>query len=214
MKASKVLDMLNKGMYDELELYLRDEIFMEALTRDKNCDVKKRYNAMKKYFKYVDSARPAMMKPYKVEYGVIEYTSFCNAYSLVLTIELPGTMELFDSIHDGTYPDVTRLIKCDGIGHNIDFTKVLAEAKSKGYKLSKSTVNGNGYLLHYDGAYFRIGLLDITYSIINDGKECAVYHKEGNSGSPMTIVNELGYAVIMPVRLEDGPDDDCVVIEI
>jgi hypothetical protein len=214
MKASKVLDMLNKGMYDELELYLRDEIYNESLTRSKNTDVKKRYTAMKKYFNYTNSSRKACQKPHKVEYGCIEYTSFCNSYSLVLTIELPGALELFDSINDGTYPDVTGLINCDGIGHNIDFTKVLAEAKSKGYKLTKSEIHSNKYLLHYDGAYFRIGLLDITYGIINDGKEATVYHKEGNSGSPMTIVNELGYAVVMPVRIEGGPDEESIVIEI
>jgi hypothetical protein len=212
MKASKVLDMLNKGMYDELELYLRDEIFTESLKGDHS--VKKRYAAMKKYFSYVSSSRPSTMKPYQVEYGFLEYTSFCNSYSLVLTVEQPGALELFDSIHDGTYPDVTRLINCDGIGHTIDFNKVLAEAKSKGYKLTKSAVHDNKYLLHYDGAYFRIGLLDITYSIINDGKDSTVYHKEGNSGSPITIVNELGYAVIMPVRLEYGPEEDNIVIEV
>ena len=212
MKASKALYMINSGQIEELKLALQDEIYTESLKKD--CDVKKRYAAMKKYFCYTNSSRKACQKPYKVEYGIIEYTSFCNSYSLVLTTELPGALELFDSIHDGTYPDVTRLINCDGIGHNVDFTKVLAEAKSKGYKLNKSVVNDNGYLLHYDGAYFRMGLLDITYGIINDGKEATVYHKEGNSGSPIIIVNELGYAVIMPVRLEDEPGDDCVVIEV
>ena len=212
MKASKALDMLTKGMYDELELCLRDEIYTESLKRDN--DVKKRYTAMKKYFGYTNSSRKACQKPHKVEYGCIEYTSFCNSYSLVLTIELPGALELFDSINDGTYPDVTRLIDCDGVGHKIDFVKALAEAKSKGYKLTKSEVISNGYLLHYNGAYFRMGLVDITYAIINDGKDAIVYHKEGNSGSPITIVNELGYAVIMPVRLEDGPEEGCVVIEI
>ena len=214
MKASKVLDMLNKGMYDELELYLRDEIFMEALTRDKNYDVKKRYNAMKKYFSYVVSSRKACQKPCRVEYEGHMYTSFCNSYSLVLTTESPGAIELFDNNHDGTYPNTARLINCSESENKVDFNRALAEAKSKGYKLKKSEVISNGYLLHYDRAYFRIGLLDITYSIINDGKEATVYHKEGGSTSPITIVNELGYAVIMPVRLEDGPEDDCVVIEI
>lgn len=214
MRASKVLDMLNKGMYDELELYLRDEIFTEALTRSKGNDVKKRYAAMKKYFSYVVSSRKACQKPCKVNYEGVVYTSFCNSYSLVLTSEQPGVMGLFDDSHDGTYPNTTRLINRDGMGHEINFSKILAEAKSKGYRLKKSEVISNGYLLHYDGAYFRMGLLDISYSIINDGKDSTVYHKEGNSGSPITIVNELGYAVIMPVRLEDGPEEGCVVIEV
>ena len=186
MRASKALDMINRGQIEELKLALQDEVYTESLKNDGS--VKKRYAAMKKYFGYVNSARAACQKPYQVNYEGILYTSFCNSYSLVLTTELPGTLELFDSINDGTYPDVTRLIKCDGVPHKIDFTKVLAEAKSKGYKLKKSEVVGNGYLMHYDGSYFRIGLLDITYSIINDGKEATVYHKEGSGGSPITIV--------------------------
>ena len=211
MKNTLVLEMLKAGRLGELEKKLEDEIYQESLKR--NPDEKKRYAAMKKYFSYVSSAREVLQKPYQVKYEHIWYTSFCNSYSLVLTTEVTGNIELFDST-SGTYPDVTRLINCNGSSSEINFTKVLAKAKSKGYKLKKSEVSTNNYLMYYDGAYFRIGLLDITYAIINDGKNSTVYHKKGNSGSPITIVNDIGYAVIMPVRIDDEIDEKWVVIKV
>ena len=210
MKAAKMLEMLDAGKIEELKTELRHEVYQEFLKN--RPDEKKRYGAMKKYFGYVNSSRKALQKPYLVNYEGISYTSFCNSYSLVLTTELPGAIELFDSVHDGNYPDVTRLINCSEDKDEIDISKVLAEAKSKGYKLKKSEVTSNHYLMHYDGAYFRMGLIDISYSIINDGKAVTVYHKKGSGNSPMTIVNDLGYMLVMPVRIEEL-DEDWIVVE-
>ena len=67
--------------------------------------------------------------------------------------------------------------------------------------------------MHYNESYFRIGLIDSTYSIIANGKESSVYHGGGRRGK-LTIQNDIGIAVIMPVFMEDGPDEDAVVIEI
>ena len=147
----------------------------------------------------------------KIEFEGKEYTSFCNSYSLALTTEDCGEMDLFNT-ETGTYPDVTRLITYDGIENKINFTKVIAKAKSKGYKLKKSEVNGNNYLMFYEGLYFRIGLLDATFGIINDGKEAAVYHTK-NGIKPITIKTNIGVCVIMPIRYESEPDDGVIIIE-
>ena len=210
MRADKMLEMLDAGKIDELRTELRHEVYQEFLKN--RPDEKKRYAAMKRYFSYITSARKALQKPYLVTYEGISYTSFCNSYSLVLTTELPGAIALFDSVDDGNYPDVTRLINCSENKGEIDISKVLAEAKSKGYRLKKSEVTSNHYLMYYDGAYFRIGLVDISYGIINDGKVATVYHKDGSGNSPITIVNDLGYMLVMPVRIEEI-EDDWVVIE-
>jgi serine/threonine-protein kinase RIO1 len=65
--------------------------------------------------------------------------------------------------------------------------------------------------MRYDGAYFRIALLDITYGVINDGKEARVYHKEG-SRYAITITTDIGVAVVMPVFIDGDPNG--VVVEI
>lgn len=167
---------------------------------------------MKKYFSYVTSAREVCQKPCIIDYNGKAYTSFCNAYSLALTTEPCGAIELFTDAD--RYPNMSRLVRDDGVPNKIDISKVLAEAKSKGYKLKKSEVNTNNYLWLYDGSYFRIGLLESTYGIINDGGTVNVYHPDGKKNSPITIENDIGYCVIMPVSYDPEPGDGITVVEV
>ena len=210
MKSSKVLEMLIKGYIEELKAELKDEIYKESLKSTPNA--KKRYTAMKKYFTYVTSVREACSKPAIVEFEGLEYTSFCNSYSLVLTTESCGEMAMFDP-NKGNYPDVTRLIRFDGEEDKIDISDVIARAKAQGYKLKRDTVMNNQFLMKYKGNYFRIGLLDSTFGVIDDGNEATIYC-EPVSNRPITIVNDLGICVVMPVRIDGELDDGTVVIEV
>lgn len=212
MRNVKVLEMLNNGKIEELKSMLQDEIYQESLKVKPNA--KKRYMAMKKYFTYCNSVREALSKPCEIEIKGEKYISFCNSYSLALTRESVGEIELFDT-SKGNYPDVGRLIRYDGKEGTIDISKAIAEAKSKGYKLKKSEVGYDyKYLMKYDGSYFKIGLLDATYGIIDDGKEAIVYHVEGPN-KPFTITTDIGVAFIMPIRYEGNPEDEGkVVVEV
>lgn len=162
-----ILEMINNGQIDELKSLIQEEIFTEGL---KNKPGKKqRYAAMKKYFSYVKSMIPACTMPCVIDFEGEKHTSFVNGYSIALTTETSGEMELFEDTDK--YMQVGKMITYDGETKEIDFSKVIAEAKSKGYKLKKSEVETNEdfkFVLHYDDAYFKIGLLDSTYSIIND----------------------------------------------
>ena len=209
MQSAKALEMLNKGMIEQLKAELRDEIYQESLKAKPNA--KKRYTAMKKYFGYVSSVREALTKPATIEFEGMQYTSFCNSYSLVLTTESCGEIPMFDTAA-GNYPEVTRLIHFDGTEEKIDISQVIAKAKAQGYRLNKSTVNGNEYVMFYEGNYYRIGLVDASYGIINDGEEVTFYHVP-NSMKPLVIKNDLGIAMIMPIRYESEPDDGVIVIE-
>lgn len=206
MKSSKVLEMLNKNRIEELKAELQDEIFKESLKGKP--DAKKRYAAMKRYLSYTTSAREVLKKACEVEIDGNKYTAFCNSYSLALTTETAGELPLCDETDN--YPDISRLVSYNGTEGTIDINEVIALAKSKGYKLTKNAMYSNDYLLHYRGAYFRIALLDLTYSIVNDGKDAIVYHVEGSRRS-MTITTDIGVAVVMPVFIEDA--SDYVVIE-
>lgn len=198
MNSTKALEMLNNGRIEELKDILRDEIYQEVLK--KKPGAKQRYAAMKKYFGYVRTARKCCMKPAMIEFEGKTVTSFCNAYSLALTTEPCGGIELFTE-DDGNYPNVGRLIKRDGVPRRYYLDKVFAEAKSKGYKLTKKEVNGGQFMLRYNGAYLRMGLVDATYSIIDDGGEAAVYHN-GNPCSPIVIENDIGTCLILPVKCD------------
>lgn len=210
MNSSKALEMINNGRIEDLKKALQDEIYTETLK--KKPDAKKRYSAMKKYFTLVENPREICKKPCAIEFDGKPYNSFTNSYSLALTTESCGEIEMFDK-NNGTYPDISRLIDTTGPEGIIDFAEVIALAKTKGYKLKKSELFSNKYLLHYHDSYFRIALLDSTFGIIDDGEPAKVYHGGGRRGK-LTIENDIGIAVVMPVFMEDGPDDDAVVIEV
>lgn len=209
MKSSIVLELLEQNRIEDLKAKLQDEIFTESLKTKP--DAKKRYSAMKKYFTLVENPREICKKPCAIEFEGREYNAFTNSYSLALTTESCGEITMFDT-ENGTYPDISRLIDLSGPEGRIDFNRVIAEAKSKGYKLKKSAMMSNDYLMHYNGSYFRIALLDSTYSILADGQEASVYHGGGSRGK-LTFQNDIGIGVIMPVFMEDGPDETAVVIE-
>ncbi len=213
MKNTKVLDMLNNGRVEELKALLQEEIYTEGLSTKSGAQ--KRYSAMKKYFSYKESHNPTCKKPCIIDLKGTKYTSFCNAASLILTTETAEGMEHF------AYPEsylkalkVEKVITYDGTKKEIDFTKVFAEAKSKGYKLKKSEVNGSSttYFMYYDRAYYNLAFLDAAYSIINDGEKAEVYHADGGKYSPITIKNDIGIAVVCPISVE--PDDGKVIVDL
>ena len=215
MRNIKILEMINEGRIEELKEILRDEIYTDLLST-KPPGAKNRYSAMKKYFTYIKTVREALRKPCIIEYEGEAYTSFCNAHSIALTKEPCGSIELYTDVD--RYPDVTRLIHYKGLERKIDFSKVFADAKVKGYRLKKSELDSNKYryLMHYEGAYYKIGLLDATFSIIDNGESASVYH-EPNKVSPITIKNSIGVCTIMPMNIKDEDileDENIVIIEI
>ena len=139
-----------------------------------------------------------------------KYNAFCNAYSLALTTETCGELEMCSE--PDRYPKVEHLVKFDGEQEKVDFNKVLAEAKSKGYKFTKNAIHGNDYLMDYNGAYFRMALVDITYGIIDEGQEIDVWFS--SKFKPITIQNNLGIGVILPIRYDGDTVEDSVIIRV
>lgn len=210
MRSIRALELLRQNRINELRTQLEDEVYQESLKTRPNA--KKRYTAMKKYFSYHNSGREILQKPCPIEYEGQQYTSFTNSWSLALTTEPIGEIDICSEPE--RYPDIRRIISFDGEEREIDFADVFARAKSRGYKLNKSGFSSNQYLMHYDGAYFRLALLDATYGIIDNGTKATVYHAP-NSIRPLTIKTEIGICVIMPIRFDGNPDDSGnVIIEV
>ena len=211
MQSYKVLEMINQGRIEELKDILRDEIYQDALKTKHGGN--RRYSAMKKYFGYVKTAREVCKKPSIIEFEGRTVTSFCNAYSLALTSEPCGAIELFTE-DDGNYPDVGRLVNREGEPQQLDIHKVIAEAKAKGYRLSKSEVNCGQFMMYFNGAYFRMGLLDATYSIIDNGEIAIAYHN-GKNVSPIVLENDIGICLVLPVKCDEDfiRDNGITVIE-
>ena len=208
MQNSRILEMLEKGQIEELKGLIREEIYASSLKS--NPTAKKRYTAMKRYLKTISESRPILTKPCEVEFEGQKYNSFTNSYSLVLTKESCGELEMCDE--PDRYPNTAKLITRLGDMDKIDFNKVIAEAKSKGYKYTKNSIHGNDYLMKYNGAYYRMGLVDITFEILNEGKSINIYFK--GIHSPMVIENDLGIGLILPIRGDGDYLEGSVIIEV
>ena len=195
--------MLNDGRIEELKKSIQEEIFTEELKNKPGA--KQRYAAMKKYFSYIKSPNLACTMPCVIDFYGEKYTSFINGYSIALTKESSGEMKLFENPEK--YLDVKKMIVFDGEEKKIDFNAIIVEAKSKGYRIKRSEVEQNGdfkYIFHYDGAYFKVGLLDCTYNIINDGEKATVWRSTYNKRvSPIFIKNSLGLCVILPFNYDE-----------
>ena len=214
MQNAKILEMINNGQIEELKTLIQEEIFTDGLKNKPGA--KQRYAAMKKYFSYSKgNENRAYTMPCVIDFKGKKYTSFINGYSMALTTEKSGEMKLFEEPEK--YLKVEKIIAFDGEEKEIDFNKIIAEAKSKGYKLKKSEVEKGDdfkYVLHYDNAYFKIGLLDATYSIINDGGKSVVWHPGSRKEiSPVIIENSLGVCMVLPFNY-DHFKDGVTVIEV
>ena len=69
--------------------------------------------------------------------------------------------------------------------------------------------------MRYDGSYFKLGLVDATFSIIDDGEEATVYH-DPDKRLPITIETSIGVCTIMPMNIknEDDIEDGITIIDV
>lgn len=217
MKAEKILKMINNNEIKELKKILQDEIYISNINGSHGR--KKRYAAMKRYFNFCDNNNYGCTCPYKElelhnTFLSGKYNSFINGCSIVLIIESIGGIIPFNT-EKAKYFDVEKMIDistCNYISRRIDFNDVLARAKSKGYKYKKSEVvisyaGTFEYIMKYkpsekaEAAYFKIGILDQAFSIINDGNPCDVYYI--NRKSPLFIKSSIGLCMILPLNADE-----------
>ena len=95
----------------------------------------------------------------------------------------------------------------------MDLNTILAKAKAKGYKYKKSEIEiGQDfqYVFKYKEGYFKVGLLDQGFSIIDDGKEAEVYYN-GAKGL-LFIKTSIGIAGILPFNPMENLEEKKTVI--
>ena len=214
MQNIKVLEMINNGQIEELKAQLQDEIFADSLKG--NGTAKKRYAAMKRYFKYPMQNNPALQKPCKdVTVHGEKYNSLIDGCTLVLTTESIGEMESYDNSKN-TYFKLDSMVDFS-LAKSIDkmdLNTILAKSKAKGYKYKKSEIEiGQDfqYVFKYKEGYFKVGLLDKAFSIIDDGKEAEVYYN-GAKGL-LFIKTSIGIAGILPFNPMENMEEKKTIIE-
>lgn len=213
MNAKETLQMLEEGKVDEVKQILRNEILENSLRISTN--EKRRFSAMRKYFEYAKARiyNPVCEKPSVLTIEGKTWTALTNGQSAVLTQESCSPME---TIPSERYVKLQDIIVRRGKAVTVDIGKAIAVAKSLGYKISKKEVHGSGdefkYAFYYDGAYYKVGLVDATYAVINTGTECTVYHEDGQARQPIVIENEIGIAMILPFHYD--VDGSLIVIDL
>ena len=131
MKNTVILEMINNGEIEELKNLLQDEIYNDSLKG--NGTAKKRYAAMKRYFKYSTQNNPALQKPCKdVTVHGEKYNSFIDGCTLVLTTESIGEIESYDNSKN-TYFKLDSMVDFSLAKsvEEMDLNTILAEAKAK-----------------------------------------------------------------------------------
>lgn len=210
MKAQQVLKMLNEGKTEELKTLLSDEIYKSEI---QGKDGRNRYSAMKRFFRFADkNGREVFKKPCRnIEYNGNLYNCFMDNYCFVITPESIGVITDYDNSNKD-YFNVAKFISFNGDMEKLDLNAVLANAKAKGYKFKKCEIGANAlYLFKYKETYYKIGLLDKVFSIINDWEEAEVYYSGKNN--VLIIKNSIGIAGICPVKLKNDIDSKIIIIE-
>lgn len=214
MKNTAVLEMINNGEIEQLKALLMDEIYADSLKNNGNA--KTRYAAMKRYFKFNNDMRNAFNYPCKdIAIDGKLYNSFVDGYCFVLTTESVDTLETWDK-SKGDYMDISKVINFSNVQsvEEIDFNSVLAEAKTKGYKYKKSEIDNKDfqYAFKYKDAYYKIGLLDKAFSIINDDRP-AETHYTGRLGI-LYIKTSIGIAGVLPFKPMEDIENVKTIIEV
>ena len=207
-----LLDLINQGHIEEAKQLLKDSIYKSQLKS--RAGARTRYSAMKKYFTYNKSSRACTSKPCKgIEFEGETYTSFTNSWSLIFTKEDVGTVEVFNEEEDGVYPNITRSMRIGRKRGSVSIRDIIASAKTEGYKLTRSEVAGvANYLLLFDKTYYKLGLVDASFSIIDDGDPAEIYKEEGDF-KPIVLKTSLGYCLVLPIKYTEGYLDDVFVIK-
>lgn len=209
MKNTRVLEMLNNGEIEELKKRLEDEIYSDGLKG--NGTAAKRYAAMKRFFKNVKDTRNFMIYPGKnvlVDREV--YNAFCDGYCIALTKESTGELEATNE-----YVNIENMFKIgnyDTTTENVDLNKILAKAKAKGYKykLSETGISQEfKYAFKFKDAYYKIGILDKAFSIINDGDKSTITYI--GSKYPLFIDTSVGKALVLPFRPSSGLEGKIII---
>lgn len=197
MNNKYILEMLENGKIEELKKTVQDEIYQKELSYIPGA--KQRYSAMKRYFKHANGANKACLLPCKdvrLPDGI--YNCFTDGYTFACTTESIGDLESFDK-SEGNYLDIGGIINYSGDMELLDLNEVLAEAKSKGYKYKKSEIGNDKsfqYGFKYRDGYYKVGLLDQAFSIVNDGNKAEVYYS-GAKGV-LYIKTGIGVCGILP----------------
>lgn len=179
---------------------------------------KMRSHAMKRFYRFVDDKGASYNRyPYR-DIKVFEKKEVMNCllndYCMVLTKEEINDIKDYKDIEPyGNFPNINVILsKMPKRSIKVNINKVLDTAKYAGYKYSKCEIGNNfRYVWKYEEAYFRIGLLDKAFQVINDGQKANVYYRAYNA--PLFIETSIGIAAVLPMCYTESPSKNHIIVK-
>ena len=176
---------------------------------------KMRSNAMKRFYRFVDD-KGYNRYPYRGVKVFKDEVMNCllNDYCMVLTKEeIDGMEDYKNMVPYKDFPDINGILKkMPEHGVKVDINKVIDVAKHAGYKYGKREIESNfKYLWKYEDAYFKIGLVDKAFQVINDGQKANVYHRAYNA--PLFIETSIGIAAVLPMCYTESPSKNHIIVK-
>lgn len=214
MKNAKILEMIHAGKIEELTDLLKEEIYTEEMGHKGN--LKRRYAAMKRYFKYSTATKEQYRKPCEnVSFNGCFYNSFTDGITAVLTTEGIGWIEPFNEKKNGKYFDISKIFDIQNRDERksakMDLKKIIAFAKSNGYSYKKKEVSRDmewTFAVKLFDGVFSIGKLEQAFSIIDDGNiaDCSYINRK----SPLMFQTSVGMGLTLPIYYTKNINDELV----
>lgn len=214
MKNTKILEMIHAGKIEELTDLLKEEIYTEELEHKGNS--KRRYAAMKRYFKYSTATEDRLRKPCEnISFNGCTYNSFTDGMTAVLTMEGIGYIESFSEKKSGKYPDISKIFDTQNSyarkSAKMDLKKIIAFAKSNGYSYKKMEVSRDmewTFAVKLFDGLFSVGKLEQAFSIIDDGNiaNCSYINRQ----SALMFETSVGMGLILPIYYTKNIGDELV----
>ena len=214
MKNTKILEMIHAGKIEELTDLLKEEIYTEELKHRGN--LKRRYAAMKRYFKYSTATIEQLQKPCEnISFNGCTYNSFSDGMTAVLTTEGIGWIEPFNEKKSGKYFDISKIFDAQNRdirkSAKMDLKKIIAFAKSNGYSYKKTEVSRLTewtFAVKLFDRLFSVGKLEQAFSIIDDGNiaDCSYINRQ----SPLMFETSVGMGLILPIYYTKNIGDELI----
>ena len=193
MKNEKILQLLEENKIETLKELLKKELLEKELKKSNRGN---RNKAVKRFFKFEHNN--LIFNNFTEKNGYYYMADGCCA---VKTTEQPIMLENKIDYDEFRGKDMEPLYDTSITKkyENIDIKKVLIDAKINGYRYAKKETTANAsYYFKFKDTYFKIGLLDKAFSVIDNNKPVTLYYR--GKRSALMIANEIGQVLIMPMR--------------
>lgn len=196
MNAKKILELLNKNDYKEIERLARQEI------TEKECKNTTEKNIVKSFIKL---SKIASKEKYRASLAGAYYKNgelcISNGYWGIMTSKsIEGCNMIDESIMEEDRFDLQKCVHKYEEQDKINISKQDVFNLKKAFELEKTTGNQNKQIVQIKNTFIDFSYLSIALDCMNDN---FIMYVSDNDKSPILIQDDFSRAVICPVCVQD-----------